>query len=802
MRIMINEFIKVYGNKNILFVFAGLLLLNALLLFIHENDHKYYYPPNAYKQIYSNIEKLSNEKALERIEKEHEEVNFFLELSFMGSDWTISEESLRETYPSLDIPELINKFNRGDYLNYTDNLWTEKYLYDNVLEEIENVVHYEDYLEKIDADANMMQSVSIFAKPNTFSYRNISKTPEDFNHLKGNELTVSPSKGVIMATQFIATDMIAIILIMIVVIQLIIKEKELQQLALIKTTYKGRLTLVVSKLCVVIISCFMILILLYSVNFMIANATYGFGDIGRYIQSVTGYLGSSLAISVLQYFILFLIAKLFVYIILAMIFFTVSIIARTSMMVYISLALLFGISAILYLSIPPSSALAFFKYINLIHFLQTYTLFSNYLNLNIGGYPFQYIYCFIIVTLTLIILLSVISVIKFCQQKHVPSPFKATAYIQEKINIMKWFRGHRHVSLLRHEAYKILIVNKVLFLLITFIIFQIVAYQPQSERFADFNEVYYKQYMIELEGKNTEAKEQFLVSEQQRFADLADEIALLMQSDDSSFKITQLFEQLAPQEAFYKVLEHAEYLRSLEEEYHLNGWFLYDIGYQQLTAAHDNTKDLQLALLLMIVLIACIAPVYTYETETRMIQIISPTKHGRKKAFYTKLLLSLIISILIYFSVYAPEFISILKAYGTRAIDAPIYSMPHMHNLKIDLSIFQYLWLISIVRFVGMLLAVLLIFAISVKLAGLISVYLATTGVLVLPLLLSILDITLFDYVLLTPLLSGNILFKEYSFVFLQNNRIVWYAILSIVVIIAFWLLYRYFKKTYIRYTK
>lgn len=800
MRVIINEFIKVYVNKNILLVFAGLLLLNALLLYIYANDQRNYYSPDAYRQIYSSVENLSNEEALEKIKDEYEELNFFLELSLMSSDWTITEESLRETYRSLDITNLIDKFNRGDFLKYTDNLWAEKYLYSHIIEEIENVVYYDDYLEKVDAEANIMQSVSIFAQPNTFPYRNITKTSEDFKHLKGNELTVAPSNGVMMATQFLVTDIIAIILIMTVVIQLIIREKEQQQLSLIKTTYKGRLTLAVSKLCVVIISCFLILLLLYSINFIMAYAIYGFGDISRYIQSIKGYLGSSLAISVFQYFVLFLIAKLFVYILFALIFFTVSIIARSSMMVYVSLALLLGMSAILYLTIPPSSVLDFFKYINLIHFLQTYTLFSNYLNLNIFGYPLQYIYCFIIVTLTLIIILSVISIIKFSQQRHVDTPLKTTAYIHEKINKLSWFKGH--VSLFRHELYKILIVNKVLFMLLVFMIFQIITYQPLSERFADYNEIYYKQYMLELEGENSQIKEEFLASEQQRFAELEDELSLLIQSGDHSLKITQLFEQLAPQEAFNMVLERKDYLRSLAEDDHLNGWFLYDIGYQKLTAAHDNTKDFQLALLLMIVLIACLAPIFTYETQTGMIQIVLPTQHGRRKAFYAKLLLSLMIAIFIYVIVYAPEFINVLKAYGTQAIHAPIYSMPHMNNMKIEISILQYLCLISIVRFIGVLLAMLLVFFTSVKLSGLISVYLTATGVLILPLLLSLLNIHLFDYLLLNPLLAGNILFKESSFSFLQNNRIFWYMILFIVVILAFWILYHDFKKTYIRYTK
>lgn len=802
MRIAINEFFKVYFNKNLLFVFVGLILLNALLLYVNENDRTSYYSPDAYKQIYSDIENMSSDEALNMLQDENEELNVFLDLSFMSNDRMVSEESLSETYHSLDIPTLIDKFTSGDFLNYTDNLWAEKYLYEHVIEEVKNVNQYANYLEKIDTDANMMQSVSIFAKPNTFPHRNITKTPEDFKHLNGNELAVAPSKGVIMATQFLPTDFIAIILIMVIVIQLITKEKEQQRLGLIKTTYKGRLTLVVSKLSVVICSCFMILILLYSINFSMAIVTYGFGDVGRYIQSVAGYLGSSLGISVLQYLVLFLVAKLFVYILLALIFFTVSIIARTSVMVYISLALLFGISAILYISIPPTSFLAFFKYMNLVHFLHTYTLFSNYLNLNIGGYPFQYIYCFIIIITLLIIIFSVISTLQFCKQRHVSSSLKVTAYIQEKISALKWFRGHKHTSVFRHESYKILVVNRVLLILMAFIMLQFVFYQPEQGKFVDFNDVYYKRYMLQLEGEKSPLKEEFLVEEQQRFDELNDEISMLIQSDDNTMKISELSDLLAPQEAFYQVVEHAEYLRNLEEEDHLKGWFLYDVGYQKLTAGDDNTKDLQLALLFMIVLIVCLAQVFTYETQTGMVHIVTPTKHGRSKAFYSKLFLSLMIGVFIYLIVYAPEFISVLKAYGTRALDAPIYSMPHMSNMKIDLSILQYLWLISIIRLVAMLLAIIVIFVISVRLPSLISVFMAVSGVLVLPLLLALLDINLFDYLLLTPLLSGNILFKEYSFLFLQNNRIVWYVCILISVVLSAWLLYQYFRRKYIRYRK
>src|SRR5690625_6387600 len=116
-------------------------------------------------------------------------------------------------------------------------------------------------------------------------------------------------------------------------------------------------------------------------------------------------------------------------------------------------------------------------------------------------------------------------------------------------------------------------------------------------------------------------------------------------------EINELYDLLAPQEAFYQVVEHAEYLRNLEEEDHLKGWFLYDAGYQKLTAGDDNTRDLQLALLFMIVLLLCLAQVFTYETLIGMVHIVTPSNHGISKDFNTKFVLSFIIGIFIFFIV-------------------------------------------------------------------------------------------------------------------------------------------------------
>src|SRR5690625_404851 len=156
MRIAINEFFKVYLNKNLLFVFVGLILLNAVLLYVNENDRTSYFSSDAYKEIFLSIEDMSNDEALIMLQNENEELNVLIDLS--SNDRMISVESLSETYQSLDIPALIDKFTEGDFLNYTDSLWAEKYLYEHVIEEVKNVNHYANYLERSEEHTSELQS--------------------------------------------------------------------------------------------------------------------------------------------------------------------------------------------------------------------------------------------------------------------------------------------------------------------------------------------------------------------------------------------------------------------------------------------------------------------------------------------------------------------------------------------------------------------------------------------------------------------------------------------------------------------
>ncbi len=138
-----------------------------------------------------------------------------------------------------------------------------------------------DYLTGIDEAAARMQQSSLFGEPDSFSYRNIRKTPSDFAHLKGIELNLSPSKGIELATDFPVTDGIAACILLLTILTLVMREKEQNQLLLYHTTFHGRGRLGLAKLC----ACFTIgiaaAVLLYVCNLLICGGIYGLGDLSR-----------------------------------------------------------------------------------------------------------------------------------------------------------------------------------------------------------------------------------------------------------------------------------------------------------------------------------------------------------------------------------------------------------------------------------------------------------------------------------------------------------------------------------------
>lgn len=742
MKIYLGELVKAFCKKTTVGIFIVLAVLNGVLLWVNENQKNDMYTTAQYKAAYADLEGLSAEQAYEQVVLQSRKLELIDRLSF-GEDIS---ETLKE-YPEIDGEQLMKEYKNKSYLKYTNDSFSERQLLKDVLAEVESCAKYEDYLTGIDETARKMTGISLFADPDSFSYKNIAKTPEDFAHLKGSELEIAPSKGVEMATGFLATDLIGLIMIMTVVVTIVTREKELNQIALSRTTFKGRASLGIAKLFTCFTAAFIAEILLYAVNFAVSYFTYGFGDLSRQIQSVYDFNGSDLKISVLEYFILFLIAKLAVYCVFAGLIYLVTVISNTAVKVYGILVVTIAAEAVLYYTISSASYLCPLKYVNILAYANTKDLFSSYLNLNLFGKPVNYMAVFSISIAVMLVAFSVIAVLIFSKQRVLKSRTKKFSLAKFSI-----FKG-RTTNLFLQECYKIFIGGKALLILIVFAAATFLAYEPIRESFSSADEVYYKQYMLKYEGGYTADKQKMIDEEERKFTEAQTNMAeeLANTDGDGIFIMMKYQEILAPQFAFEQVKTHADYLKSTD-----NGEFVYDSGYKLLTGDESaGNKDLTLGLTAMAMVICCLVYVYSAEYQTGANVLLKTSARGRGETFIIKFAIGMIIVTVIYVLTYAPYFYNVLNAYGTRGIDAPICSLETFADR--DMSIKGYLILISIGRYIALVCAMLIIYFLSVRLKSVISTFLAGTAVLVLPILLSLLGIGLFDYVLLNPFLIGNL---------------------------------------------
>ena len=736
MRLYINECIKAFCRRSIIGIFLTLTVLNGVLLWVNESSKKeQLYTAAQYRAVYDSIENLNADEAFEKLSAKQKELRAMEMISFGDDVSYLYSES-----EPFDAEALLEKYKSKSYLEYCDNIVTEQQLVADVLKEVQVCAEYDSYLNGIDEQARKMTGISLFADPDSFSYKNIAKTPGDFAHLKGSTLTPAPSKGVEMATGFQPTDIAAFLMIMTVVVTIVTREKELEQTVLSRTTYNGRMPLGIAKLMTCFTAAFMAVILLCSVNFSAGYFTYGYGDLTRQIQSVYSFSGCDLKISVIQFFGLFLIGKLGVYMLFAALIYLITAVSNSSVKVYAILTIILAAEAVMYYTIPSASWLCPLKYINLVAFANTHDILGQYLNLNIFGEPFGYKSVFAITLAFLILTFSIFSVIAFSKQKVIRSRSKRLTF-----SLLKG----RHTSLFLHECYKVFIGGKVLFILIAFGAFVWFSYAPINEKFASADEIYYKQYMLKLEGELIAEKEQFLADEQTKFdkakSDMQRELA-----DGSTFAAMKYQNILAPQYAFERVKQHAEYLKNNDGE------FVYDSGYKLLTGDETaGNKDATLALTALAILICTLTYVYSVEYQTGANVLLHTSSRGRRTVFLRKFAIGMIVLTVIYVLTCAPHFYNVIHAYGTRGIEAPACSMEHLSS--VDMSILSYLIVISIVRYFGLIASMLLIFFISSKSKSFISSLLIETAVLIVPIVLYLLGIGFFKWVGVTPIVIGNI---------------------------------------------
>lgn len=678
MKLLIYELKKVLNKRIFLVVVALCLVINGFLLYssqnTEENNLRLTYS-DKYGKMLDEYSSMSLDKARKQIEDE------LLAYEISGRLESLAQadnEELIESYTS-ELEEY-RKSNPEAYKKAVEmsesgeeSFWKNSFLYD-ISQQIEYINSYPDFISEMYDRAKAQSASSIFGDENSFSYKNLYKTAEDYSGLKDTKLSLVNSDSFTATVKYGLTDFFVIAVVLLICIYLFGYERDKGLYSLIRCTKFGRLKTIIAKLAVLFALSAFVSVLFISADFIVNTFLYGSTDLSVNVQSISECRNCTLSVTAGQFLLLFALAKIIGIFVISSLLALVFICFSSSAAMYLTGLGAVGAEYLLYSLIGQNSFLNLLKYINIFYILDGGELFGSYLNLNIFSNALTSIPIVLAVFGVVFILCTVFSCIVFCKRNQQK---KANAFSKlfEKIK-SRFFRINGSTSVLKGEIFKFTVQNKMAVVLVLLVLFAVVSsFGTVRYPYSEVSDADYKAYMEYLEGDINSEKENYIAEQQEYFDGLRqrlDEIAENSELSESTKQaMSKSIENILNSKgvAFERVSE--QYSRLLElKESGVNARFIDENIYS--TFVSSKTREWNDFVLLCLVLLIAVPYVFSVEYKNGMINLIRPTRNGKTRLFIRKIAVLLMFSLLSFIAVYLPYLIRFVSTYGTNSFATPI----------------------------------------------------------------------------------------------------------------------------------
>ncbi|MEK5040273.1 hypothetical protein [Sporosarcina sp. FSL K6-3457] len=698
------------GTKRIIFGMIGILLLASCGLYLQTEWKKH-----------SNVIAVIDELDRLVIEYQHltpeegwkqtnilvDELNFY---SFMSKE-ALFGEHVPELKKKLDEqkrenPDAVKRYNASDYAKDKELLSKDLLLYEELRAQFQAIKDHPSFLNEMQEKAVDLLSVSIFQKENSFSYRNILQTLKDYKPLESIKLQIGLENGLVSSTRFSPVDLCMVVISYMLAFYLFYYEREVGLLGLIRSTKKGRMETVIVKLIVMVLFTVLVSLLFYGSLLAVAYKLYGFGDVNRYIQSMSAFKMGIQLVTVKEYLVLYTIIKSFVNVLLGLLMVLLFSVFRRPTPVFLLLLACMGTSFVFYTQIHPASYMNSLKYINPVAFLDVFQLFADYRNINLFGYPVSRIMLSSIVGGLSIVFLFVLIAIAYTHQWSVPFKIPFRNVINR---IRMWFYRQRKFNfLIQHEWYKLFISGRgwIVFLLAVILSVQMLQSAWRSYTMTESN---YNEYMKQLSGVVDGKAKEFIESEDLHFIEIGLEeqkgedayTSGIISEDAYNLKKTEWNAFKNREEAFRIVALQYAGLLDIRNRTGIDVKFINQITSDELF--DRQSRDIMIAILYTALLGMLLSTLFTIDYKNNEIILLRATLFGRGKLFVRKLMIAYSSALVLLALLNIPKFIVLQQYYPVMDWSAPIQSLSLYRDLPWLITIKEYLVMIGVLQVIGVL---------------------------------------------------------------------------------------------------
>lgn len=710
MKLFFAEFRKVWGQSVFALSLAVLVGANLFFLYMGTKPQPYSPQPNAYKAF---AEDISNVDASDRqafIQGKFDELTGLRQVrDLLSGGWY--ENNWREKYA--DVLEKYEEiYKKGDYTLYTNDLDTEYLLLKEILDEVNEVSAYPEFLNELQEKANRFSGISIFQNAtDNFSRANIQKTAQVYKGMAGIvQIDYAPQKGLVTALDYQLTDLILLVAMILVASLLVRQERESGLVHLVRSLPGGRLKTALAKLAVLAVTMLAVLLLMYGANLIYCGALLGLGDLTRSIQSVPALMRCTMQITVAEYLLRFFLVKWIgtsvvgIWVMLAMLW------ARQFFVGCCTAFFLPFVHWVIRTVIDPNSHLNIVKYANLSSLMRTNELLGNYRNL----YWFQTPVSLAFVEWLTAVVYGILFLVGFCLLFCCG---KLSNTAKHQLAFTKKSRKTKEVTVFGQENKKLFVLCGAALMFVLFIGYQAVE-TIQSEKIIDEQGFYYEEYMKQLEGSYTRETYNKLKEMQQEFLPLikAQRKAQFTGEYDSDSALR--FDILMPKmNVFERKILHGvlPYIKE-NPKAHL----VYEVGWERLFNFRGN-GDLQDTLWAGLLSCICFAGLFAFEKKGGMQRVLMSTPLGRRYTVTCKIFVGVIGAGIICLLTYLPRLIYVCRFYGLSQFFAPAMSIQAFHKVPTWISLIGILLYGFIGRLIACISMMLVMYWLSDRLGNILS---------------------------------------------------------------------------------
>ena len=515
--------------------------------------------------------------------------------------------------------------------------------------QVEYLLDYPDYLERVQEQAYKMQHSSIFgADPNSFTYRNIIKTARDFADLSGEGVRLGDDLAMQNWLAFSWADwgFLAVILLL---VMSFLEERKKGLAAIVRSCPAGQGKLQGTRFLILLLYSAGMTFLLYYLPLVVSLvAESGWSDLSRPVQSLAAFQKCTAQLTIGEFLTQFFFLKTACGFFLGvLIWFALSFLEQVQLCWMVTAAAL-AVEYFLHTTIPAQSILSPLRYVNVFSYVFTSKIYTEYVNLNFFTYPIGKSSMLLgLLFIGTIVLTTVIVVL-------IPKryPFGNRDLLGKWVNLWNRVKDpvFRKLGMVGFEWYKQLFMTAGGLILILGLL--ISSDLPlNSGAYNRIEDSLYRQYIAQVQGPVTQSTHDYIAQAK----------ALL-----EGVEINR-----AEFEAALNRLEQT--VADMPE----GAWLVDDTMFLNIYGCESWYTQRNTALIALLILCAGLSSLFASEQNADLRRMLHSTPRGRKGLFWAKYGVAVGITALVWLMVFMQEWRTASEMLGEMILNAPCGSI-HM----------------------------------------------------------------------------------------------------------------------------